>query len=214
MKRSMVILFTMLLTVVLVACSSNESLNSSNTPTAPAATPSTPAATPEPEKEEVKEAPVAVNEQEIGEIVYDVVLISSGDKALEVVKNVRNETNRNLTEAKDLVDNMPSVIAEQLTLAEAEALKAKIEEAGATLELKEVAKVEKIATGIKVVLTEKGDTPLEVIKIIRNETNRGLIDSKELVDNLPSIVAQDITQEEAEALMSALEAVGATVELQ
>ncbi|HHX02599.1 MAG TPA: 50S ribosomal protein L7/L12 [Firmicutes bacterium] len=67
---------------------------------------------------------------------FDVVLTSAGEKKIGVIKVVRELTNLGLKEAKDLVDSAPKPIKEGVSKDEAEAIKAKLEEAGATVELK------------------------------------------------------------------------------
>jgi large subunit ribosomal protein L7/L12 len=67
---------------------------------------------------------------------FDVLLANAGAKKIGVIKVVREITGLGLKEAKELVDNAPSVVKEGLDKAEAEALKAKLEEAGASVELK------------------------------------------------------------------------------
>jgi large subunit ribosomal protein L7/L12 len=67
---------------------------------------------------------------------FDVMLISSGEKKIQVIKVVRALTNLGLKEAKDLVDNAPNAIKEAVAKAEAEDVKKQIEEAGGTAEIK------------------------------------------------------------------------------
>lgn len=67
---------------------------------------------------------------------FDVVLASAGDKKIQVIKAVREATGLGLKEAKALVDGAPGNVKEGVAKAEAEELKAKLEEAGATVELK------------------------------------------------------------------------------
>ena len=67
---------------------------------------------------------------------FDVVLASFGDKKVGVIKAVREATGLGLKEAKDLVESAPAPIKEGVNHAEAEELKKKLEEAGATIELK------------------------------------------------------------------------------
>ena len=67
---------------------------------------------------------------------FDVVLISPGEKKINVIKVVRELTGLGLREAKDLVDNAPNPVKEGASKEEAEAVKAKLEDAGATVELK------------------------------------------------------------------------------
>lgn|SRR5690554_3733045 len=67
---------------------------------------------------------------------FDVILTSAGDKKIQVIKAVREATGLGLKEAKDLVDSAPKAVKEGISKDDAEALKAKLEEAGATVELK------------------------------------------------------------------------------
>jgi large subunit ribosomal protein L7/L12 len=76
-------------------------------------------------------APVAEEKDE-----FDVVLVSAGDKKINVIKVVRAATGLGLKEAKDLVDGAPQTVKEALPKAEAEELKKQLEEAGAKVELK------------------------------------------------------------------------------
>lgn len=67
---------------------------------------------------------------------FDVVLKSAGAKKIGVIKEVRAITGLGLKEAKELVDGAPNTIKEAAPKAEAEEIKAKLEEAGAEVELK------------------------------------------------------------------------------
>jgi large subunit ribosomal protein L7/L12 len=67
---------------------------------------------------------------------FDVVLTAAGDKKINVIKEVRAITGLGLKEAKDLVEGAPKTVKEGVAKAEAETLKKKLEEVGATVELK------------------------------------------------------------------------------
>ena len=67
---------------------------------------------------------------------FDVVLASFGAKKLDVIKVVREVTGLGLKEAKEKVEGVPSTIKEGASKEDAEALKAKLEAAGATVEIK------------------------------------------------------------------------------
>ncbi len=67
---------------------------------------------------------------------FNVILAAAGEKKVNVIKAVRELTGLGLKEAKDLVDGAPSTIKEAASKADAAAAKAKLEEAGATVELK------------------------------------------------------------------------------
>ena len=67
---------------------------------------------------------------------FDVVLTGAGDKKIQVIKVVRELTGLGLKEAKDLVDGAPKTVKEKVSKAEAADYKAKLEEQGATVEIK------------------------------------------------------------------------------
>ena len=67
---------------------------------------------------------------------FDVILASAGDKKINVIKEVRAITGLGLKEAKDLVESAPKAVKEAVNKEEAESLKAKLEEAGAKVEVK------------------------------------------------------------------------------
>ena len=67
---------------------------------------------------------------------FDVELTETGAEKVKVIKVVREVTGLGLKEAKDLVDGAPATVKEKISKAEAEALKAALEEAGAEIEIK------------------------------------------------------------------------------
>ena len=67
---------------------------------------------------------------------FDVVLTGAGDKKIQVIKVVRAVTGLGLKEAKDLVDGAPNAVKEGVAQDEADSVKAQLEEAGASVELK------------------------------------------------------------------------------
>ena len=67
---------------------------------------------------------------------FTVMLMGAGDKKIQVIKVVRELTGLGLKEAKDLVDGAPKTIKEKLSKAESAEMKAKLEEQGATVEIK------------------------------------------------------------------------------
>ncbi|MDJ0951606.1 MAG: 50S ribosomal protein L7/L12 [Alphaproteobacteria bacterium] len=78
------------------------------------------------------EAPAAAEEKD----EFDVILASIGEKKINVIKEVRAITSLGLKEAKDLVEAAPKPVKEGVKKEEAEEIKKKLEEAGATVELK------------------------------------------------------------------------------
>ncbi len=67
---------------------------------------------------------------------FDVVLSGAGSQKIQVIKEVRALTSLGLKEAKDLVDSAPKAVLEKVTKEQAEAAKAQLEAAGATIEIK------------------------------------------------------------------------------
>ena len=78
-------------------------------------------------------APAAAAEEQTE---FDVVLQAAGEKKIQVIKVVRELTALGLKEAKDLVDGAPKAVKEKVTKAEAEDMKKKLEEQGATVQVK------------------------------------------------------------------------------
>lgn len=89
---------------------------------APVAGPAAPAA-----------APAAAEEEQTE---FDAILANVGDKKIQVIKVIREITGLGLKEAKDLVDNAPKPIKEKVSKEEAESIKSKLAEVGATVEIK------------------------------------------------------------------------------
>jgi len=76
-------------------------------------------------------APVAEEKTE-----FDVILTAAGEKKIQVIKVVRELTSLGLKEAKDLVEGVPKPVKEGISKDEAESMKKKLEEAGATVEIR------------------------------------------------------------------------------
>jgi large subunit ribosomal protein L7/L12 len=81
-------------------------------------------------------APQAAAEEVEEKTEFDVILKSAGAQKLQVIKEVRAITGLGLKEAKDLVDNPPKPVKEGISKKEAEEIKAKLEAAGAEVEIK------------------------------------------------------------------------------
>ena len=67
---------------------------------------------------------------------FDIILTAAGEKKIQVIKVVRELTSLGLKEAKDLVDGVPKPVKTGISKEEAQAIKAKLEEQGATVEIK------------------------------------------------------------------------------
>ena len=84
----------------------------------------------------VAAGPAAAEEKDEGPSTVNVVLASFGANKVAVIKVVKELTGLSLVEAKNLVDGAPKAVKEGIAVEEANAIKAKLEEAGATVELK------------------------------------------------------------------------------
>jgi len=80
--------------------------------------------------------PGAAQEEAEEKTEFDVVLSAIGDKKIQVIKVVREVTSLGLKEAKDLVDSAPKAVKEAISKDEAETIKKKFEEVGATIDIK------------------------------------------------------------------------------
>ncbi len=84
----------------------------------------------------VAAAPAAAAEPVAEKTEFDVILSAVGASKINVIKVVREVTGLGLKEAKEVVDKAPNAVKEKISKADAEALKAKLEAAGATVEIK------------------------------------------------------------------------------
>jgi large subunit ribosomal protein L7/L12 len=78
----------------------------------------------------------AAGEAAVAQDAFDVILTSTGDKKIQVLKVVRDVTGLGLKEAKDLVDNTPKPVKTKIKKEEAEEIKKKLEAEGAKVEIK------------------------------------------------------------------------------
>ena len=81
-------------------------------------------------------APAEEEEAQEEQTEFDVMLTDTGEKKIQVIKVVREITGLGLKEAKAMVEELPKPVKEQVSKEEAEELKSKLEESGATVELK------------------------------------------------------------------------------
>ncbi|MDR1354265.1 MAG: 50S ribosomal protein L7/L12 [Oscillospiraceae bacterium] len=81
-------------------------------------------------------SPVAAAAEEEEQSSFDVILAASGDNKMAVIKVVKEITGLGLKEAKEIVDGAPKALKEGVSKADADSIKAKLEEAGAKVELK------------------------------------------------------------------------------
>lgn len=81
-------------------------------------------------------APAEAGEAAAEQTEFDVMLLSSGDKKIAVIKEVRAITGLGLKEAKGVVDSVPTAVKEGIPSDEAEGIKKQLEDVGATVEIK------------------------------------------------------------------------------
>ena len=74
--------------------------------------------------------------EEVEQTEFDVIITAAGDKKIQVIKAVREATGLGLKEAKDLVDAAPKAVKEKISKEDADALKAVLTEAGASVDIK------------------------------------------------------------------------------
>jgi ribosomal protein L7/L12 len=153
---------------------------------------------------------------------FDAVMTKVGSKKIEVIKVIRGKAGLDLREAKGLADSAPSVILTGVSQAAAEEIVSALKAVGATAEVRTVAgapvpvEVEAgtaLAGDFDAVMTKVGPQVIEVIKVIRARTGLGLAEAKSLVDDAPSVVLTGMSQADAEEIVSALKAVGASAEV-
>ncbi len=159
--------------------------------------------------------------------IHEVVLTSPGANRIAVIKALSDGLGIALAEAKELVDNAPTVVRSSATPAGNAQLQQALELAGATAALNSrqnpavptganlgVTMPGAAPTGYDVVLTVVGASKLNVIKQIQDLTNLSLSQAKQLVDEAPSVLLANAGRDEAAAMRQALQGVGATVALQ
>jgi ribosomal protein L7/L12 len=151
---------------------------------------------------------------------FDVVLVTVGDKKVQVIKKVRGLTGLSLTEAKNCVEAAPSVVLERVASAQATKAREELESVGATVSLPvadvdvDVPRNKGPGGAFDVVLETVGDKKIQVSKKVRELTGLGLRETVDLVNGAPQIVLRRVNQDRATKARDQLEALGATVSLQ
>lgn len=148
-----------------------------------------------------------------------VTIYDQGPEKIEVIKIVRQYTNLGLKEAKDLVESAPGAVCSGLTGVAAEAMKRAIEASGGLAEITGGSGFGWTAEGsdrepkYEVFLSDLGSEKIEVIKVVRQYTNLGLKEAKELVESAPVAVCSGLSREAAENMWQGLVHVGATAQV-
>ncbi len=120
----------------------------------------------------------------------------------EILQEIENMAVKDLADLVEMIEDRFNVSAAMMAPAAVAAAPGAAEGGGAAVE------------EYKVVLTSPGQKKIQVIKEIKEITGKGLKECKELVDNLPAVIKDNVGTDEAASLKEKLEAAGAEVELQ
>ncbi len=155
---------------------------------------------------------------------YDVILQDVGNKKLQVIKLIRENTGLGLHEAQRMVDGTPTLLLQGVTQEEARTAVLQLQNLGAVVTVQEQSAMPASGavadnndgfgdnTGLcNVVLVDAGRMKINVIKELREITNLGLKETKDMVDSAPTVLFQGVNPEVAEQIRLALTKVGATV---
>ncbi len=136
---------------------------------------------------------------------FDFILTEIGTNDDEVKLLICDTLGVSLEVSEKIVDNAPIKLKESITKTEAESLKEKFENIGATVELREAEK-------FSVTLTNLGSQSVKVLKQLGEILNISLESVMSKAENLPLVIKESATRLEAEKILCKLENVGATVE--
>lgn len=143
---------------------------------------------------------------------FDVVLTAVGRQKIDVIRALREITNYGLKEARDVVESVPITVKIGVTEDEAETIRRRLIEVGASAELRRVAGSHSSGE-YAVFLRSFGDHKIAVIKTVREHLGLGLKDAKDLVESAPTLLKEGASKKEAAALQKGLVEAGATVEI-
>lgn len=142
--------------------------------------------------------------------IYQLELVSVGDRAVAVMSAIRTFTDLGLADVKVLIAGAPTVVGRFDRHVPAEAALAKLQEAGAVAHLVvPTNRPSAQAQGYRVVIDDAGTNMIPVIKEVRRITGLGLVESKALVLDFPCTVTTCSTTAEAERVVEALTRAGA-----
>lgn len=143
---------------------------------------------------------------------FDVVLTAVGRQKIDVIRALREITNYGLKEARDAVESVPITVKIGVTEDEAETIRRRLIEVGASAELRRVAGSHSSGE-YAVFLQSFGDRKIAVIKTVREHLGLGLKDAKDLVESAPTLLKAGASKKAAAALQKGLVEAGATVEI-
>ena len=165
------------------------------------------------------EAPVPAKAAAEEQTEFTVLLADAGANKIGLIKVVRQITGLGLKEAKDLVEAGQKPIHNGVSKADADAIKKRLTEVGATVEITRSAVPvrAKVAaeeqTEFTVLLADAGANKIGLIKVVREITGLGLKEAKDLVEAGQKPIHNGVSKADAEAIKKRLTEVGATVEV-
>ncbi len=158
---------------------------------------------------------------------WSVVLVNAGPRKINVIKTIREVTNLGLAEAKNMTESTPCIVLAGLGQAYAQQIAQQFQDDGATAQITQGAQpvtvsaapsslpaIKNVSTGgWNVVLVDCGSNKIMVIKAIREHLKLGLAEAKDLADQSPSLLVNQISEASAHAFARDLQAAGATVQV-
>lgn len=163
---------------------------------------------------------------------WQLILVEAGKNKINVIKVIRQHTTLGLKEAKDLADAPSSFLLQGVDENTALNFGADLEDAGATVAVGKIGEAVQnigvsvsksspsslqgaslMASGWQVVLLDSGRNKIVVIKAIREATQLGLAEAKDLADKPPSVIASGLDEATAHAIARELQAAGATAQV-
>jgi formylglycine-generating enzyme required for sulfatase activity/ribosomal protein L7/L12 len=165
--------------------------------------------------------PPILNPQSQSERV-NVVLVNTGGNKLQALKIVKNHLLIGLKEAKDIIDSVPSSVYENVEKNDVLNMLKEFDEIGAVVRLEPYiekqmntqTKTELQSKNVKVILESTGGNNLQAIKIVKNQLELGLADTKNMIDTVPSVLYESVEKNSISAFLKELEAIGAKVRIE
>ncbi|MBC8507280.1 MAG: ribosomal protein L7/L12 [Anaerolineales bacterium] len=145
--------------------------------------------------------------------LFDVDILNAGSKKIQVIKVIRQLTNLGLADSKELAETPGASILIEVSAKVANDAKSKLEAAGALIAINESG-IENLVSRLFIVdIVDAGPKKIQVIKVIRQLTNLGLADSKELAETPGASILIGVSAEVANDAKNKLEEAGAVIAL-
>ena len=140
-------------------------------------------------------------------LLFNVILLDPGKNILVVLKLIKELTGIGLKEAKDLIDDAPSIIVNNVNKNYADELCEMLISLGAKVKLS----IKNRNDNANVILLDPGTNILAIVKLIYKSTGLGLKEAKDMVDTAPSVIQRNIDVNIADVLKMKMEKLGAMV---